>query len=119
MRNQITALEGEKVTLTGELTEFKNKAEAADKEAKKVKAQALVAAAVKLCTIKNEAETIAKWQKRAEDDYEGTKELIETLPVNKVSNRIDVGADANAAAFLENQIAIETAAIKNKLLAVK
>lgn len=117
-RNQITALEGEKTTLTGQLTELKNKQESAEKEAKKVKAEALVKAAANLGTIKNEAETIAKWQKLAENDYDGTKALIEDLPVNKSAVRIETGAGDNAKAILENQIAIETANVRNRMLGI-
>jgi ATP-dependent protease ClpP protease subunit len=119
VKNQVTALEGEKTTLTAQVTELKGKQEAAENEAKKVKAQALVTAAAKLGTIKNEATTIEKWTKLAENDYDGTKALIETLPVNKTATHIETGAGADAKNFLENQIAVETAAIRNRMTAVK
>jgi ATP-dependent Clp endopeptidase proteolytic subunit ClpP len=118
-QNRVTALEGEKITLTGQLTDLKNKQEAAEKEAKKVKAEVLVVAAAKLGTIKNEADTIARWTALAENDYDGTKALIETLPVNKTATRIENGSDVNAKGILENQIAIEMANVRNRMTTVK
>lgn len=120
VRNQVTTLEGEKATLTTQLTEAKNKIEATEKEGKKIKAQALVTAAVKLGTIKNEAAVIDKWTELATNDYDGTKNLMETLPVNKNAVKIETGGEAKEnQSILENQAAIEMAAIKNRLTAVK
>jgi ATP-dependent Clp protease protease subunit len=117
VRNQVTTLEGEKVTLTTQLTEVKNKVETAEKEAKKVKAEALVTASVKLGIIKNEAPVIAKWTELATNDYDGTKSLMETLPVNKSAVKIDTAGDSKESqSILENQAAIEMATIKNRLL---
>jgi ATP-dependent protease ClpP protease subunit len=117
VRNQVTTLEGEKVTLTTQLTEVKNKVETAEKEAKKVKAEALVTASVKLGIIKNEAPVIAKWTELATNDYDGTKNLMETLPVNKSAVKIDtVDSSKESQSILENQAAIEMASIKNRLL---
>lgn len=118
VRNQVSTLEADKTKLTGELTEAKNKIEASEKEAKKIKAEALVTAAAKLGTIKNEADTIAKWQTLAENDFDGTKALLETLPVNKTATVITTGADAKNTSVLENQVAIEMTAIRNKMLGV-
>lgn len=118
VRNQVTTLEADKTKLTGELTEAKNKIEASEKEAKKIKAEALVTAAAKLGTIKNEAETLVKWQTLAENDFDGTKALLETLPVNKTANAITTGADNKNASVLENQVAIEMSAIKNRILGI-
>jgi ATP-dependent protease ClpP protease subunit len=116
-RNQITTLEADKTKLTGELTEVKNKVETAEKEAKKVKAEALVTAAAKLGVIKNEAAVIAKWTDLATNDYDGTKNLMETLPVNKNAVKIETGGDAKEnTSILENQAAIEMATIKNRML---
>jgi predicted RNase H-like nuclease (RuvC/YqgF family) len=119
VRNQVTTLECEKVTLTTQLTEVKNKVETAEKEAKKVKAEALVTAAAKIGVIKNEAPVIAKWTELATNDYDGTKNLMETLPVNKTAVKIDTSGDSKETkSILENQAAIEMAAIKNRLLGV-
>lgn len=120
VRNQVTTLEAEKTTLTTQLTEIKNKVETAEKEAKKIKAEALVTAAAKLGVIKNEAAVIAKWTELATNDYDGTKNLMETLPVNKSAVKIETGGDAKEnATVLENQAAIAMAEIKNRLTAIK
>jgi ATP-dependent protease ClpP protease subunit len=119
VRNQVTTLEGEKTTLTTQLTEVKNKQEAAEKEAKKVKAEALVTASAKLGIIKNEAAVIAKWTELATNDYDSTKNLMETLPVNKNAVKIDtVDNSKESQSILENQAAIEMGAIRNRLLGV-
>lgn len=115
VRNQITTLEGERTTLTAQLTEFKNKQETAEKETKKVKAQALIAAAVKIGSIKNDADTIKKWEDKAEKDYDTVKDLLEDSPVNKQSNKIDVVSDVANKSILENQAAIEMTAIRNRM----
>lgn len=119
VKNQVTALEVEKGTLTTQLADVKNKQEAAEKEARKVKAEALVTAAAKLGAIKNEAANVAKWTELATNDYDGTKSLIETLPINKTATHIENGSDAQAKGVLENQIAFEIAAVRNRLTAVK
>jgi ATP-dependent Clp endopeptidase proteolytic subunit ClpP len=120
VRNQITALETEKGTLTTQLTDMKNKQETAEKEAKKVKAQALIAAAVKLGTIKNEAELITKWTGKAEANYDLVKDILEDSPVNKPANKIVTdGSGKENQSVLEHQAAIEMAAIKNRLIGIK
>jgi ATP-dependent Clp endopeptidase proteolytic subunit ClpP len=118
VRNQVTALEADKTKLTGEITTLKNQITAAETEGKKIKAQALVAAAAKLGTIKNDAGTIAKWTEKATTDYDGTKDLLESLPVNKNATTIQVDSSAEAKTILENQAAIEMVAIKNRLLGI-
>jgi hypothetical protein len=118
-RNQITALETEKTNLTTTVNTLKTEKEAAEKAAKKVNAEALVKAAVNLKTIKNDAETIAKWTDRAIADYDGTKDLLESIPVNQVSNRIKVGEQGNKGGAqvseLDNAVALEMARIQNRL----
>lgn len=115
---KITALETDKTTLTNAVNTLKTEKETAEKSAKKVNAEALIAAAVKLGTIKNEVEVKEKWVAKAIADYDGTKELIESIPVNAVSNRIKVGEQSKGAANLndlDNAVAIEMARIQNKL----
>lgn len=115
VRNQVAALEVEKTSLTAQLTDIKNKQEAAEKETRQVKAKALIAAAVKLGSIKNEADVITKWEEKATKDYDTIKDILEDMPINKAAVKIDAGADAANKSILENQAAIEMAAIKNRL----
>lgn len=42
-----------------------------------------------IAKIGNKAETIATWVKLAKSDFEGTKNLLEELPLNKVANKIE------------------------------
>ena len=39
--------------------------------------------------IKNDAETIQKWVNKAKEDFDGVKALIEELPLNKKSEKLD------------------------------
>lgn len=112
-----TALEVEKTTLTATVNTLKTEKETAEKAAKKVEAAALIGASVKLGIIKNEAEVIAKWTDRAVADYDLTKELLESITVNKVSNKItlDAGTGTGGGSILENSVAAEMGAIRNRL----
>ena len=42
--------------------------------------------------IANDEAIINKWTALASNDFDGTKELLESLPVNKVANKIETGA---------------------------
>ena len=44
--------------------------------------------------IANDEAIINKWTALASNDFDGTKELLESLPVNKVANRIETGTAA-------------------------
>jgi ATP-dependent protease ClpP protease subunit len=116
VRNQLTQRDTKITELTNQLTEVKNKQETAEKEAKKVKAQALIQGAAKIGVIKNEAEVLAKWTEKATNDYDGTKDLLESLPVNKPASKIVTeGNGKETVTALENAAAFEMANIKNRL----
>lgn len=116
VKNQLTEKDGKISDLNNQLVAVQNKVANAEKEANKVKAEALVKGAVNLGVIKNETEVITKWTNKAIADYDGTKDLLESLPVNKVANRIttDGGSKVNTSA-LENAAALAMAEIKNRL----
>lgn len=54
------------------------------------KAVEMVTAFAKVGRIKNDATTIATWKKLAVADFDGTKKIIEDLPLNKVANKIEI-----------------------------
>jgi ATP-dependent Clp protease protease subunit len=64
-------------------------AAASEKAALEVKAKAMVENFAKAGRIKNDAETVTAWTAKAVSDFDGTKKLIEGLPVNKVANKIE------------------------------
>lgn len=119
VRNQLTERDSTISQLNIQLTEIRNKAELADKAAKKVQAEALVKGAAKLGVIKNEAEVLAKWTDKAIADYEGTKDLLESLPVNKTAPKIGGDTSKENVSALENAAAFEMAQIQNRLTGVK
>lgn len=115
VRNQLTERDNAIAALNTQLTDVKNKAEASDKAAKKVQAEALVAGAAKLGIIKNEAAVTAMWVEKATADYDGTKNLLESLPVNKTAAKIGGDTGKTNESALENAAAFAMAEIKNRL----
>lgn len=63
--------------------------ELAAKDATEKEADTMVTAFAKVGRIKNDAAVIATWKALAVNDMAGTKKLIEDLPLNKVSAKID------------------------------
>jgi ATP-dependent Clp endopeptidase proteolytic subunit ClpP len=114
---RITGLETEKTGLSTTVNTLKAEKEAAEKAANKVQATALIEAAVKLGVIKNEIDAKAKWLEKATTDFDGTKDLIDGLAVNKVSNKITIEATGGGtgASSLDNAVAVEMGAILNRL----
>lgn len=98
--------------LQDKINEFKKKAEDAEAESKKANAKNMVEGFAKAGKIKNEA--IEKWVNKAIVDFDGTKELLEELPVNKVANKIDVTGDSANEGLLTSVIARTMVDIRNK-----
>jgi len=98
----------------GALKEVTDKAEADNKLATESKALEMVTAFAKTGRIKNDVGTIDSWKKLAISDFEGTKKMIEELPLNKVANKIETS---------DNEAAVKSSAtaqgimvqIENKL----
>ncbi len=90
--------------LENQMNGFKKKAEEAEEEkkmaeadAKKANAKNMIEGFAKAGKIKNEA--IDKWMNMAIVDFDGTKELLDELPINKTANKMAVveGAGSNDA----------------------
>lgn len=79
-----------------ELEAAKSKAEAEEKKATELKADELVNSAARIGKITNTADAKAVWKEKAVNDFEGTKKLIDSLPLNKVSNKVEA-TDVTAA----------------------
>jgi ATP-dependent Clp endopeptidase proteolytic subunit ClpP len=65
----------------------KDKKEAEDK-AKEIEAKNMIEGYAKLGRIKNEASVILKWTNLAKVDFDGTKDMLEAIPVNKEAAKI-------------------------------
>lgn len=82
-------------------TDVANKIKAAEDAAKAVEAKNMVEGFVKVGKIK--AEAVAKWVPLAVADFDGIKNMLEELPINKVGHKIEgivtdkVGTGYNAA----------------------
>lgn len=87
----------------------------AKEEAQNLACTNMVTDFAKVGRIKNETETIAKWVNLAKADFEGTKSLIEDLPLNAVANKIEVTTDENEVAKSgEDMMAIALKELQNK-----
>lgn len=75
--------------LNAQIAEAKNKAEAAEAAAKKVAAENMVKDFAKAGRIKNEEAVITKWVNLAIEDIDGTKAMIEELPINSAAPKIE------------------------------
>jgi len=93
------------------MTEDKLKAENAMKEEE---AKNMVTNFAKLGRIKNEATVILKWTNMAKVDFEGTKLMIEDLPLNKVATKA-VDAEAQKLGAGEIPTSSIGLAVKNRL----
>lgn len=71
-----------------ELQAMKTDKENAEKAALKVKAETMVKGFADSGRIKNEATVILKWTNLAVADFDGTKEMLDAIPLNKISNKI-------------------------------
>jgi len=76
-------------TIQNELAELKKTSAEVEDNAKTEKATAMVQNFAKEGRIKNDAETIEKWVNKAKEDFDGVKALIEELPLNKKSEKLD------------------------------
>ena len=93
IENRYKETKQEYENILSELNVMKKKAEDSELEIKKVKITNMVEDFAKLGKIKNES--VSKWVAMAEKDFDGTKELLEDLSVNKVSNKIEINKDQN------------------------
>ena len=89
VKAELTTVKDSLTAKEKELKEVKDKYDAMEKEKndavtaeKKTKAEALVASHVKTGRVKNESKGIAKLVNLAIEDFEGTKELIESFPLS-------------------------------------
>lgn len=119
VRTQLTERDTKITDLTNQLNLLKAEKENAETAAKKVAAKDLVNGFVKIGVIKNDAETVSKWIDRATADFEGTKGLLESIPVNKTAKKIETSATADVADQLDNAAAVEMGSIMNKLSKAK
>jgi len=112
--------------LKAKLDEAKKKAEDSDKakneaeiENKKGEAKNMVSNFVKIGKIKNEAAIIEKWEANALSDFEGTKNLLETLPTNGKAPVINAGNAAANEAELTMVAARAMLDVRNRINNIK
>lgn len=70
-------------SLTNQVDVFVKEKEEREAEILQKEATQLVNEAVRVGRIKNDADMIAKWVKNAVDNFDGVKEMIEAIPINK------------------------------------
>jgi ATP-dependent Clp protease protease subunit len=78
--------------------EADNKVKAADKTAKAAVAKVMVEGFVKIGKVKNDEKAIEKWVNLAVVDMDGTKAMLEEIPLNKTAAVIAVGGAQRKAA---------------------
>ncbi|MFB6456569.1 ATP-dependent Clp protease proteolytic subunit [Chitinophaga sp. Hz27] len=100
--------------LKDELTILKKEKEDAEDSAKSAAAAAMVQSFVACGRIKNDESIVAKWTDRAISDMDGTKELLETLPLNKTAVTLQV-ENTLAAGELKTTAAGYAAKLKTRL----
>jgi predicted enzyme involved in methoxymalonyl-ACP biosynthesis len=94
LQEKLTIAQQEASTANEKIAELQTQLDAITltaKEAEELSAETIASEMVNKFTSKigNKAETIATWVKLAKADLEGTKNLLEELPLNKVANKID------------------------------
>lgn len=112
MENDYAEAQKECDDLKAKIADYKKKAEDAEEEEKKTKAKNMVENFAKLGKIKNEA--VEKWSALAVVDFDGTKQMLEDLPINKVANKIEVTGGGEEKA-LTNVVAATMVEVRNKL----
>ena len=96
LKAKFKKLEEEKAAKDAAYEDCKNALDAMEKDKKAAedkaceeKAKNMVEGFAKAGRIKNEATVILKWSNLAKADFEGTKSMIEELPLNKVAVKIE------------------------------
>lgn len=100
LNNKLTAEQGKVTGLSAKVTELTTAADqantaknAAELEVKTLKAKSLAAELVAAGKVKNTAEAIAEVEKKATEDYDGTKALFENVAGVKNAAQIQTGGD--------------------------
>lgn len=117
-KNKLSEKETELNSVKNELNTLKTEKENAVKAAKEAeekafeeKAKNMVEGYVKAGKIKSES--VASWVNFAKTDFEGTEKMLKDLPVHKVSNKIEISEDKEAA--LTSVVAVTMRDVRNKL----
>jgi hypothetical protein len=126
VNSSMTEAEAMKKTISEmetELTSLKEKYDAmiievqTEKEASEEKeAMDMISNFAKLGRIKNDDETVKVWVNLAKADFEGTKAIIENLPLNVVANKIETVVNKEETIFKngEDFLNFELKQINNK-----
>lgn len=86
--NKFKKLKDEYDKACNELEAAKNEAKKLEDDAKEAKAKAMVDEFVKKGVVKKEDAVVNKWVGMAKTEFDGTKQLLESIPVNKKSEKI-------------------------------
>ena len=89
LKDKFTKMENEYLAMCENKATVEAENAAKKVEMDTVAAKNMVSEFVKIGKVKNEAEAIAKWEAQAIANYDGTKELLDTLPLNKVVPKFD------------------------------
>ena len=93
--SKVAELEAQLATAQGELAEATKAQEEAEAQAKEIQATTEATEMVNSFKAKigNDATVLTKWINKAKLDLVGTKELLESIPLNKVNTRVESGAE--------------------------
>lgn len=90
LKNSLAAKEKEFTEHKTALDLLKKEKETAENETKEIAAKNMIQGFAKIGKIKNEAEVIAKWVAKAKEDFDGTKTILDELPLNKTATVIPI-----------------------------
>jgi ATP-dependent Clp endopeptidase proteolytic subunit ClpP len=97
-----------------ELDDLKKKAKDSEEEAATAKAKNMVEGFAKVGKIKNEETVIATWTEKAKEDFDGVKNMLESIPVNKSAAKIE-----DAAKVEDKTIPVYNAAVQMQMIAAR
>ncbi len=82
VKSALTKLDGDLKNITAKYEEMEAEKLAAIEAEKETKAKGLIESHVRTGRLKNDAKVIQKWVNLAKEDYEGTREMIEAIPLS-------------------------------------
>lgn len=109
----LTKLDGDLKQITNKVTEMEAEKKAAEDAEKEAKAKNLIEGHVRTGRLKNEKAVIEKWVNLAKADYEGTKEMIESIPLSVKAPVIQTEIPGSEKAGMETTAM--ALAVRNKL----
>ena len=115
MKKEMDEMEDKYNKMKEEYDKAKQKLDEAEEEAKEEKAKACIKDYIATGRIKNEEKVVNQWIAKLKEDFDGTKSLLDSIPVNKKSVTIPVANSNLDLNKQRNVIATAMAEISAKL----